>query len=195
LWSEYLKSKTSARRSVAPVNSTSGGGITDITEKSRLSHIRYPRWDDRQKGTFYFLSDNTLYTWSAETLDTPPVALIPQMSGYDISQNFIYFIDRNTGIVFRLKSDDSIENAEQITEQEIPNPSAPASLTVYDEDRIAIRNRDNGALFIFNRGQEDYFHSLGDNIRSVQFSNQQTSPTSSPKKAYTQFKYTAHPIK
>jgi WD40 repeat protein len=150
---------------------TESGGITDITEKSRLSHIRYPRWDDRQKGTFYFLSDNTLYTWSAETLDTPPVALIPQMSGYDISQNFIYFIDRNTGIVFRLKSDDSIENAEQITEQEIPNPSAPASLTVYDEDRIAIRNRDNGALFIFNRGQEDYFHSLGDNIRSVQFSN------------------------
>jgi hypothetical protein len=150
---------------------TESGGITNITEKSQLSHIRYPRWDDRQKGIFYFLSDNTLYTWSVETLDTPPVALIPQVSGYDISQNFIYFIDRNTGIVFRLKSDDSIENTEQITDTETKTGGAPYALTVYDTDRIALRNRDTGELSIYNRGDADYFHTLGDSIKGVQFSN------------------------
>ncbi len=147
------------------------GSWMNLTAQSGIADIRYARWDGKRDDIFYFLSGNTLYTWSGKELDTPPVILIPNISGYDISQNFIYFIDANTGIIFRLKSGGSIEDAEQITDKGIPNPKASFALTVYDEDRIAIRNREDGTLFIFNRGQEDYFHTLGDGIRTVQFSN------------------------
>ncbi len=147
------------------------GSWMNLTVQSGIADIRYARWDGRRDDIFYFLSGNTLYTWSGKELNTPPVILIPNISGYDISQNFIYFIDADTGIIFRLKSGGSIEDAEQITDKEIPNPKASFALTVYDEDRIAVRNREDGTLFIFNRGQEDYFHALGTAIRSVQFSN------------------------
>lgn len=150
------------------------GSVINLTEKFGISDapdMRYARWDGRRDGVFYFLEGSTLYTWSREALDTPPTTLIPGISGYDISENFIYFIDAKTSIIFRLKSGGSIEDAEQVTEKEIQNPASSIALTVYDEDRIAIRNREDGTLFIFNRGQEDYFHTLGTAIRTVQFSN------------------------
>lgn len=147
------------------------GSVISLTEKSGMTDMRYARWDGRRDNIFYFLSGDTLYTWSGEVLDTPPTALIPGISGYDISQNFIYFIDAQTGMISRFKSGDTLEDAEKVTEKEIPNGGVPSALTVYDEDRIAIRNREDGTLFIFNRGQKDYFHTLGDGIRSVQFSN------------------------
>ncbi|MFZ1720487.1 MAG: hypothetical protein WAU28_04020 [Candidatus Moraniibacteriota bacterium] len=150
---------------------TKSGSVTNLTERSGISDMRYARWDGRRDAIFYFLSGDILYAWSGETLDAPPAALIQNISGYDISQNFIYFIDARTGIISRLKSGDVALDAEQITDKEIPNPKASFALTVYDEDRIAIRNREDGTLFIFNRGQEDYFHTLGDGIRTVQFSN------------------------
>lgn len=148
------------------------GNVVNLTEQSHISDIHYPRWDGRRKNVFYFLSENTLYEWSAKNLDTPPIALIEKIGGYDISQNSIYFTDKETGIIFRLKSGDDIEEATQITTKEIKtSESASIALTVYDEDRIAIRNRETGELFIFNNGDEEYFHLLKDGIKSVQFSN------------------------
>lgn len=147
------------------------GSITNLTEKSGIPNMRYPRWNGREKNVFYFLSGNALYTWSGEALDTPPTNLIQNISGYDISQNYIYFIDQTTGIISRLRGGDALENAEAITTQGLPQTNALYALTVYDEDRIAIRDRETGILTIFNRGEEDYFHQLGDDIRGVQFSN------------------------
>ncbi len=147
------------------------GSVINLTEKSGTTDMRYARWDGRRDNIFYFFAGNTLYSWSSETLDTAPAALIPDISGYDISQNFIYSIDAKTGIISRLKSGSTTEETEQITASEIPNGGDSVALTVYDEDRIAIRNRENGRLFIFNRGQKDYFHTLGDGIHTVQFSN------------------------
>jgi hypothetical protein len=145
--------------------------VINLTEKSGIPDMRYARWDGRRDNIFYFLAGHTLYSWSSETIDSTPVALIPDISGYDISQNFIYSVDAKAGIISRLKTGSATPDSEQITENEIPNEGDSTALTVYDEDRIAIRNRESGTLFIFNRGQEDYFHSLGDGIRSVQFSN------------------------
>lgn len=147
------------------------GTVTNLTLQSHISNIHYPRWDGRRKNVFYFLSENTLYEWSTETLDTPPVAIMEKISGYDISQNSIYFIDAETGIVFRLKSGDTREEAKQVTSKEIDAPNALYALTVYDEDRIAIRDRETGRLFIFNSGEDEYFQMLGNGIRGVQFSN------------------------
>ncbi|MFZ1683929.1 MAG: hypothetical protein WAU88_07320, partial [Candidatus Zixiibacteriota bacterium] len=53
------------------------GSVTNLTERSGMTDMRYARWDGRRDNIFYFLSGNTLYTWSGETLDTPPTALIP----------------------------------------------------------------------------------------------------------------------
>lgn len=151
---------------------TEGGSIVNLREKSGIADMRYLRWDGRRDDIFYFLSGNTLYTWSRSALDTPPVALVPHTSGYDISQSFIYFIDAGSRIISRLESGDPIDDAEEIIEQEIPGTEKDAfSLTVYDENRIALRNRTDGTLFIFNRGEEDHFHTIGSGIRSVQFSN------------------------
>ncbi len=147
------------------------GETINITEKSHIPDIQYPRWDGRQKNVFYFLSKNTLYEWSSDNLEIPPSSLVQDISGYDISQGDIYFMDQKTGIIFRLASGDAIENAEQITNKEIETQGAPYSITVYDKNRIAIRNRNTGALFIFNIGEDDYFKMLGSGIKGVQFSN------------------------
>lgn len=147
------------------------GSVTNLTEQSKISNIQYPRWDGRRKNVFYFLSENTLYEWSVEELDHSPIAITDDISGYDISQGFIYFIEKQTGIISRLQSGDSIEESEQITKKEIVHSDAPHAITVYDEDRIAIRNRETGELFVLNTGEEDYFQMIGTEIKGVQFSN------------------------
>ncbi len=179
---ENLEWSPNAKNILVPLTDSNGEGVSflinrengsviNLTERSHIANIHYPRWDGRRKNVFYFLSGNTLLEWSSESLDIPPTVLIRNVSGYDISQNFIYFIDQQTGIIFRLKSGGAIEDAEQMTNKEIDAPNAPHTLTVYDKDRITVRNRETGSLSIFNNGENRHFQMLGNGIKGVQFSN------------------------
>lgn len=143
-----------------------------LLDRSGLSEMRFARWDSRREKVFYFLSESSLFEWDISRTNSTPIRLAEHVAGYDVSQQYIYVLDLSDGFVKKFRSGSSLESAETISLKPLPQESLSSSeLTVYDSDRLVIRNRDTGTLFLQNIGKEDRFERKEGGVRGVQFSN------------------------
>lgn len=144
-----------------------------LADISKLSSIRNARWSPREKDVVYFLANdategsNGLFRISL--LEKSTELVVPEVSAYDISQNLIYFIQKNN-ILFKSELDG--KNIAQVNG--IPfseNESGVGSrLIVYDDNRqVFISNEDK--LFLHNSGSENIYQKICDRTLGAQFSD------------------------
>ncbi len=146
--------------------------VENILSRSGLSDMRFARWDARRNGILYFLSGSNLFEWDATDKTASPRLIAEQIDGYDISHQYLYTLDLSNGLVKRFRSGTSVNQSEFISLEPIQTaPDSRYDLTVYDEDRIAIRDRKTGELFIHNIGEKDHFERKEAGVRGIQFSN------------------------
>jgi len=141
--------------------------LNQLTGKNNLSKAR---WDPKDKDYLFFISEKTLYRANVKKA-SEIIAISEDVSAYELSYNAVYFSEQPNELIYKSELDGSGEKI-QITNQFPLSPVLPIKkLIVYDETRIAFINQAN-ELFIFNQGEhENYFKKIGDEIMSLQFSN------------------------
>jgi len=143
-----------------------------LSEKTGFQEIIRARWSPKEKDVIYFLARdestaNNLYTY---TLNNGKFALVvPETSIYDLSQDSIYFLQKNN-ILFRsgLDGKNIIQlNSRPFTDSAIGENSR---LIAYDEDRQVLIS-EKKELFLCNKGNKDFLQKLGDGMQGAQFSD------------------------
>ncbi|MBD3244861.1 MAG: PEGA domain-containing protein [Candidatus Moranbacteria bacterium] len=127
------------------------------------------KWLDNEN--FYFLDkDKNLYLSDLNEQKTK--LILENIRGYEVSQGNIYFIKSPNNLVFKSNSlgKDIKQITENLIDQDMKDPSY--KITIYDDDRLAIRNNDN-QLYLYNNNDSEYqiFKKISDNIKGVQFSD------------------------
>ncbi len=159
--------------------------IVTITDKlvvplERLAHhereLHNPRWDSTTRDIVFYLDGTTLYRADTEASDDDrPLAIRENVLAYDISGNDIYYLSGDDGIVYRMSGNNPGADPTQITTTSIDLDSqVPHSIVVYDDARLAIRERETGKLWIYNKlpsGETILRPLAADGARGVQFSN------------------------
>lgn len=134
-----------------------------------------PRWDSTTRNFIFYLRGTTLYRANTEALLEPPVLVKENIRAYDISGSSIYYLNQDNGIIYRVPADRTDTTPTQITTAAINTADhGTYSIVVYDESRIAIREKTQGKLFIYNKSSpsEIKLKPLAERgIRGVQFSN------------------------
>lgn len=146
------------------------GSTSSISELSGMVDISNVRWDSNNKNFIYLVSEKNLYRLNiANPSDKRIIA--ENISGYDISGNYIYYFQLPSAMVFQIKSDGG-PSPVQITTTAPPEMDDNSyKLIVYDEKKIVMRN-ESGTTYVFNKGKNgDYFRKLSDNAKGTQFSN------------------------
>lgn len=137
-------------------------------EKSNLSHVR---WDPKNKGTLFYMSDDNLYRMDIEAPQDKKI-IAEHIASYDLSPKSLFYFQLPEGIVYKT-SFDALETPQQITKSAPDDMSDPTyQIIVYDEDRIVFLNNKNNNLYIFNNGKENtYFNKLSSDALGSQFSD------------------------
>ncbi len=133
-----------------------------------------PRWDPTARNFIFYLSGNTLYRADTETLEATPLFIKENILAYDISGNNIYYLSRDNGIIYRISANTDIQPVQITTTPIDVNPESDYSLVVYDDNRLAVRERQNGKFWIYNKlsADEVIFKTLLENgARGAQFSD------------------------
>jgi len=107
-------------------------------------------------------------------LESPqqPLLLAQDVSGFDFAGNRIYYSQLPNNFVWEIQDND-ISTKRQITNQAFNSSSDFLELTVYDQYRIALRDK-NGSLFFYNQEKEKgelSAEKISDNVLGVQFSD------------------------
>ncbi|EKE15746.1 MAG: hypothetical protein ACD_11C00108G0040 [uncultured bacterium] len=152
---------------IADIETGSVLRLKELTDKTNISGVR---WDPENKNIIYFTSDKNLYRLDM-TKPKEEKIVAQQISGYDISEKNIYYMQLPGGIIFQTSLDGS-RTPEQIT------MSAPSEivddfykLIVYDRQRLILRNK-NDQLFAYNESaQGKFFQKISDEAVGAQFSN------------------------
>jgi hypothetical protein len=142
-----------------------------VSDLAKMENIDDARWDNSRKNYLYFVSQNNLYQLNSDKPEEISLAA-NNISAYDLSGSWVYYLDGASGIVYRIKND-NFTNPEQITTSSLDSlTDKKYRLIVYDEKRMAILNDTDKNLWIFNIGEEDtYFRQLSQDVNNVQFSN------------------------
>lgn len=132
--------------------------------------IRNVRWDPKDKNYLFFLSGNGLYR--AGITDKNDLKLIAgNVSAFDLSKTGVYYTQSPNELIFKTSLDGAASPAQLTNNFPDASISPTKKLIIYDDDRIAFLSSDH-KLFIYNKGERDtYFRKLGDNIQSLQFSD------------------------
>ena len=136
-----------------------------LSGKTKLKGIKKARWSPKNKSTVFFLAmeDDKAYNLYSISLDSDAVEMVaPEIGVYDLSQNSIYFLQKNS-ILFRSNLDGS--SAVQVNDIPFADSAAEenARLIAYDENRQLLI-AENGDLFVHNSGTEDFFRKTGSGI-------------------------------
>jgi hypothetical protein len=143
-----------------------------LSDLTKSKDIRKARWSPKEKNVIYFLAKgndriSNLYTFN---LDSKALDLVvPETDVYDISQNSIYFLQKNN-ILFQSNLDGS--SAVQVNDRLFTDSSIGENsrMIVYDKDRQILVS-EGGELFIRNNGGDDLLQKIGDGILGAQFSD------------------------
>lgn len=133
-----------------------------------------PRWDPTTRNFIFYLSDNILYRANTETPEDTPLFIKENVLAYDISGNNIYYLRNDNGIIYRIPANADTPPIQITTTPIDIDPKNAYSLVAYDNDRIAIRKRENGKLWIYNKlsADEIIFKTLSENgTKGMQFSD------------------------
>lgn len=130
---------------------------TSLQEYSPIKRSFYnPRWDPTTRNYIFYLSGNILYRTNTETLENVPLFIKENVLAYDISGNNIYYLSSDNGIVYRIPTNATDTQSMQITTASIDlNSNDIYTIVAYDDNRIAIREHENGKLWIYNKLSDD----------------------------------------
>lgn len=153
------------------------GASTDVRSLTESQEsLRGARWHPRNDGSFFVLSGSSLLLVRPDGNDaTARIAMIGSgVSAYDLSEKYIYLLDRETGFIRFLdigKDDGSTSQTLTAAFPEAASMKHP-TINAYDEKRIVLYDPDGiGFLWNDNGGIDAEISRLGDDIRSIQFSN------------------------
>lgn len=143
-----------------------------LSDMTKFKNIRKARWSPKEKNVIYFLTKGNGTASNLHTFNLDSNALnlvVPETSIYDLSQNSIYFLQKNN-ILFR--SDLDGDRPVQVNDRPFVGSTIGENsrMIVYDEDRQILIS-ENGELFIRNNGSDDLLQKIGDGILGAQFSD------------------------
>lgn len=132
------------------------------------------RWNATGNEELIFLAGSSLYRF--DTADNQGPSLLAQnVRTYEITDDYIYTVSRETGSLSRFRNNSNGENQTEIT------PAIGEDLgtndyvlDVYDEERIVLLEKAGGKrLFVYNQSSEkNYgFQEIATGIERFQFSN------------------------
>jgi hypothetical protein len=140
--------------------------LNEITGSNNLKKVR---WDPDHKNFLYYMDGTNLYRM---TLDHPQekTLIAENIASYDITRNKIYYFQLPGGLVYQ-RDLEGVNDPIQITDAP-PDDAKNYKIVAYDETAIALWNRNNKDLYIFNIGEkEQYFRKLASDIENFQFSD------------------------
>lgn len=143
----------------------------DLATYSGSENLSHVRWDPKNKDILFYMSGNDLYRMDIESPQEKKL-VAQNIGSYDLSPKALFYFQLPEGIVYKTNFDAS-DSSQQITKSPPENMNDKEyQITVYDENRIAFLNKNNGYLYIYNVGIDDlYFHKLSENARGSQFSD------------------------
>ena len=134
--------------------------------------IKKIRWMfDKNNELVALTTDHRLFYLKLES-PQQPLLLAQDVSGFDFAGNRIYYSQLPNNFVWEIQDND-ISTKRQITNQAFNSSSDFLELTVYDQYRIALRDK-NGSLFFYNQEKEKgelSAEKISDNVLGVQFSD------------------------
>lgn len=143
-----------------------------LSDMTNFKDIRKARWSPKEKNVIYFLAKDSsqtsnLYAFSLDS--NVPDLIVSEIITYDLSQNSIYFLQKNNIL---LKSSLDGSSAVQVNDSPFADSAIGdnARLIAYDEDRQILISED-GDLFVHNNGSENLFQKIGSGVLGAQFSD------------------------
>jgi len=138
--------------------------------------LRGARWHPKSDGSFFVLSGSSLLLLHPKETDSARriITIGTDISAYDLSEKYIYLLDRTTGSIQLLSIGDKENPSARILTTPFPEAIAMRQplINAYDEKRIILYEVHGKGLLWNDTGEIDpEVISLGDDIRSVQFSN------------------------
>jgi hypothetical protein len=137
----------------------------------RNKKIKSLRWDPKEKGVLYFLSENSLYKINVRDISSLR-KIFTEISAYDISHSEIYYSSVPNNLIFKKGFNESSQSI-QITKS-FPDDSENvfiSKMIVYDDSKMALISNKN-ELYIYNDGEHaTHFRKIGSDIKEVHFSN------------------------
>ncbi len=133
--------------------------------------LHSPRWDPTAKDRLFSLQGASLYRTDTAVSDSEPLLIMDHVRSYDLSGDFLYYVNDENGLVYRFPAGENRPQPTQITFTPMTLPTdSPATLVVYDEDRLALYEK-KGKLFVFNRQADEPLKTITTGINGVQFSD------------------------
>jgi hypothetical protein len=143
--------------------------FVNLNEFIGNENIKNVRWDPKEKGYLFFLSDKKLFRASIETANN--IKLIAEdVSSYDLSKDAVFYVKQPNNLVY--KSDLSGSNDPRQITNSFPEPDREISrLIIYDDSRMGFIDSEK-KMFIYNQADFDtYFKNIGSSIEGLHFSN------------------------
>ena len=172
-----LRSRADGSRAVFLIDRTTNTA-KNLQDIASVPEPENPRWHPDNDGTFFVLSRGTLVLVRPDMRDTTRrlVNVAQNVSAYDLAGRYAALLSKATGAVSLIQVSGITENADQKTVTD-PIPGADRYmhpfLTMYDDKRIAVYDRDGSEGFLWNDDGkvEPSVVSLGTDIKGVQFSD------------------------
>lgn len=136
---------------VVDTQTTASFELSGLTPDGRR---KYTRWQPEARHGLFYLDSGTLYFLDAEATERAPVSLRSGIQAYDLSSQWLYLLSSENGIISRIP----VQNAagadpRQITTTPITvRQSGNYALSVYDENRMALLEKVQGELWLYNQG-------------------------------------------
>jgi hypothetical protein len=152
------------------ISDLSSNASFNLNQFANKTDIKDVRWDPKERGYLFFLSQNSLYRLN--TSDASDMVIIASdVSSFDLSGNAVYYSSLANNLIFRVSLDGKSQPAQITSNFPVSEGTAFSRMVVYDETRIALIS-ENHDLYIFNHGDHDtYFKKLGSDISEAHFSN------------------------
>lgn len=140
--------------------------LRDIIKTENVKNVR---WDSERKNSIFYMSEGNLYR--INTSDSEVVPIAENIASYDISSSAIYYLKASDGIVYKAAAKNGNIISKITSSPPEEGNSFDYRIIAYDDERVAIFNKNDG-LFIYNRGKLDtYFRKLFQDISGLQFSD------------------------
>jgi len=172
-----LRSRSDGSRAVFLIDRTTNTA-KNLQDIATVPDPENPRWHPDNDGTFFVLSHGTLVLVRPDMRNTAQrlVNVAQDVSAYDLAGRYAAFLSKTTGAVSLVEVSGVTENADRKTITD-PIPGAgryeKPFLTMYDDKRIAVYDRDGGEGFLWNDDGKvkPSVVPLGADIAGVQFSD------------------------
>ncbi len=152
---------------IVDLDSDSYFNLNSFLKRDGIANVR---WDPKEKGSLFFLSQNNLYR--VNITDQNSISEIASdVTSYDLSESGVYYSQLPNNLVYK-RSLDGQSDPVQITNEFFNDDNQSIEkIIIYDDSRMALMS-ENKRLYIFNKGEQGtYFKKLGDHVEGVQFSN------------------------